>query len=533
MRRQFFAAIFSTIIIPNRLEANTLSQKIATVKDIPPVLAVNADDRLVISQGLFSGSVTVSRLFASAPIIATNSLFARKLGDRFSDVINAKDYGAMLDGRTDDSQAIQWAQSAAGSNAVSLPIGTASIKSMPDTLSGRFNGEGLIRTGDGLRRGRMFARRSTEPSGYSNMGDISTAFNGDMSTVQLSIEHRIDGSSTLTRPSTGYVFHHENSAVTVYYQNKSGYNALSGDQGGRTGCAAITGRVVQEGQGDATFLSLGGTVYGTNPGSTHFLANPAVLLMDGDIFAFADGTYQEVDEFSHNDEGYDVAVSSTVRNFYRTNKAGAKGAWWLGTRYQSLGTKAVDVAFQLVGLWDNVLDTTNVVTGPTSAVITMGAGQRIYLAATNADSFSNPATVHTNDTWLTYNPKTGKVEIAVKGTPVIQASEGGIETNNLLLISNIYDKSGSIDVNDRFSVIESNIDMHMSIDSGKHNGHEIYLKFIGKGKVLLSANIDRKIVLLDINPSTLIGAVHLVWSSKYQTWFLIHGTAPNLSGLAS
>lgn len=528
MRRQFLAAAFSAIVGPVRPESTTMFQRVATVKDIPPVLSVNAEDRLVLSQGLFAGSVTVGRLFATAPVAATNSPFARRLGDRFADTINARDYGATLDGKTDDSQAIQNAQAAAGFNAVKLPIGTAAIKALPDTMSGRFYGEGRLRTGDGLPRGRMFARRSTEPARYSNMGDISTAFDGDFSTVQLAIEHRIDGGSTLTRPSSDYAFHHENSAVTVFYQNKSGHNALSNDQGGRTGCAAITGRVVQEGQGDASILQLGGTVYGTNPGSTHFLANPAVLLMCGDLFAFADGTYQQVDEFSHNDYGCDVAVSSTVRNFYRTNDTGAKGAWWIATRYQSSGTKAVDVAFQCVGRWKNVLDTTNAVVGPAAAVVTMAAGQRIYLAASNPDRFANPAAIQTGDSWITYNPKTGKAEIAVKGAPVIQASAGGIEGNTLLPFSNIYSESGFIDVNDSFSVVETDQDIELVIGPGEHNGHTILIKCLGVGNVLLTGTIDKiKGHTLRLNLLSSMEAVHLVWLSKYHSWLLIHRSASN------
>lgn len=529
MRRQLLAAVFSMIVGPARPNPLAPSQQVATVKDIPPVLSVNAEDRMVLSQGLFSGSVTVGRLFATAPVAATNSTVARRLGDRFADTINAKDYGATLDGKTDDSQAIRSAQAVAGLNAVSLPIGTASIKALPDTMSGRFNGEGRLRTGDGLPRGRMFARRSTEPTRYSNMGDISTAFDGDFSTVHLAIEHRIDGDSTLTRPSSNYAFHHENSAITVFCQNKSGYNALSNDQGGRTGCAAITGRIVQEGQGDAAILSLGGTVYGTNPGSTHFLANPAVLLMFGDVFGFADGTYQQVDEFSHNDYGFDVAVSSTVRNFYRTNDAGAKGAWWVATRYQSSGTKAVDVAFQILGRWKNVLDTSNMSTGPTKAVATLAAGQRIYLNASNPDFYSNPAAVRVGDVWLTYNPGSGKVEIVVKGAPVIQASAQGIEGNVLTPITNIYKESGPISVSDLVAVIEADQNRHMSIGIGKNDGHTIVIKCIGNGKVYLTGILDNtKDNILELNSQSSMEVLSLLWSSNYNSWLVLSRSLSNL-----
>lgn len=343
----------------------------------------------------------------------------RLLGDRAADTVNVRDYGAVLDGVTDDGPSVAAALVRAAGSTVYLPAGTAAIGMLPDAIAGRLSGEGQLRTGDMHRRGRMFARRATEPVRYGSLDDISTAFDGDVSTVQLAIEHRVDGAATLTQPSTGYTYRHENSAVSVYYQNRSGWNALMGDQGGRTGCSAINGRVSQLGQGDAVFLSVAGTVAGTKSGSTHFLANPAVLVMDGDLFGFADGTYQQVDKFSHNDAGYDLAVSSTVRNFYRTNSTGAKGTWWLGMRYQSLGAKGVDAAFQVVGRWNGVIDTCSAITGSSGAVMTVAAGQRIYLNASNADAHSNPTNIQPGGEWLQADPATGAVQVAAGGVPAL------------------------------------------------------------------------------------------------------------------
>ena len=523
MRRQFLAAAFSASVGLVRPKQPTVLQQIATVKDIPPVIQVNPDDRLALSQGLFTGSVTVGRLFSSAPVTATNTITARRMGDRLADVVNAKDFGAMLDGQTNDTAAVLAAAAAAAGNPVLLPAGTAAVRTLPDLINGRFAGNGQLLTGDGHRRARMFARRSTEPARYGVLGDISTAFDGDMSTVQVAIEHRIDGASTLTMPTSGYVFHHENSAVSIYYQNKSGHNALSGDQGGRTGCAAISARVTQEGQGDATMLTVTGTVFGTNPNSTHFLANPAVLVMDGDLFGFADGTYQQVDEFSHNDFGYDLAVSSTIRNFYRTNAKGAKGAWWLGLRYQSFGTRAVDVAFQLVGKWNNVLDTTGVSTGPSNAVVTLAAGQRIYLNASNPDGFVNPASTQAGPSWLTFNPSTGKVEIAVRGTPAIQASADGMEGNLLKPISNVYDRSGAIAVTDKLAVIEAGLASEFTLESGPVDGHDLVIKRLGLGAATISLSLDgEEQAEICLGSPTLREAIRLIWSERKRSWLLIH-----------
>lgn len=530
MRRQFLAAAFSAFVGPVRLPQPTLLQRVATVKDIPPVIQVNSEDRLPLSQGLFTGSVTISRLFNSAPTTTTGTPVARRLGDRLADYINVKDYGAALNGQTDDTSAVQAALAAASGRAVQLPAGTAAITTPPDALSGRFSGEGRLRTGDGFRRGRMFARRATEPARYGVLGDISTAFDGDMSTVQLAIEHRIDGATTLTQPTNGYVFRHENSAVSIYYQNKSGYNSLSGDQGGRTGCAAISGRVTQQGQGDTAFMTVTGTVFGSNPNSTHFLANPAVLVMDGDLFGFADGTYQQVDEFSHNDYGFDLAVSSTIRNFYRTNDKGAKGAWWIATRYQSSGSKAVDAAFQVVGNWKNVLDTCKVATGPSKAVVTLAAGQRIYLAASNSDFFSNPASIQVGGSWLCFNPSTGKIELAVGGAPVIQASSAGIEGNILKPVTNVYKESGSISVNDVIAIIMATKPIEMTLDCGESDGHDMLLKPLGDQSVKITLTLDCETnASIIINNNNSKEASRVIWSEKFQSWLLMHQASSNQS----
>lgn len=248
--------------------------------------------------------------------------------------------GAALNGSTDDSAAVAAAIAASAKSGapILLPGGVASVTSPSGSLTGRFVGPGVLKTAGNLRP-MSFARRATAPSSYGNQDSSETAFNGDLSTVHIAIDHRIDGAATLTQPTTGYVATPEASAQIIHLQNTSGWNNGTGDNNGRTGLAATTVHLAQVGQGDVFGYQIGGYSAGTRAGSTHFLANPAVVGFAGDFYGFADGTYQEVDEFNHHDAGKDVAVSSTVRNFYRSNNTGAKGAWWLAYRLQSLGPK--------------------------------------------------------------------------------------------------------------------------------------------------------------------------------------------------
>ena len=384
---------------------------------------------------------------SSLPVTASGTTAARSLAVRAADRVNTRDFGAMLDGATDDTAALAAARaasvSAAGARPVVVPSGVARVTTTTQGLTGRFDGDGQVQTGDGHRRGRQFSRRTAAPTSYGNQGDIVQAFDGDLSTVHLAIEHRIEGADTLTKPATSYVMHHENSAISLSMLNESGWNQATGDQaGGRTGVAAVNSSIGNIGQGDAYFLHVGGFVAGTKAGSTHFLANPALVAFAGGQFGFADGVYLEVDEFTHDDAGfgatgYDVAVSSTVRNFTRTNNTGAKGAWWLAFRLQSNGTKAVDVAPQPTGQWNNVIDTTSTLSGPTKAVWTQVAGQRTYCDATAfPDGFSNPAKVSVGTTYTHYNPATSAYEVVVGGVTALSVTAGAVRGVTVAASSN-------------------------------------------------------------------------------------------------
>lgn len=299
------------------------------------------------------------------------------------------------------------------------------------TVSQIFDAMQASQLGAALHRGHLAATRTSAPTAYGSPGD----FTGDLSTVQLAIEHHIRGTATLTQPTTSYVLHQENSAMLLSLINESGWNQATNDQaGGRTGVAAQYMNVGTSttAQGDIYGTFINGFVQGTKAGSTHFLANPAILGTGGQFFSFSDGTYQEVDEFTHDDggfggTGYDVAVSSTVRNFTRTNNTGAKGAWWLAFRLQTGGTKPVDAALQTVGLWNNVIDTTSTISGPNKAVWTQAAGQRTYLNATAfPDGFSNPAKVAVGTTYTQYNPATSAYEVVVGGNLAMSVYSTGV-----------------------------------------------------------------------------------------------------------
>ena len=94
-------------------------------------LTVDTDkNALVLHDGTTAGGVGMT----NADVTATGSTTARSLADRFSDVVNVKDYGAVGDGSTDDTTAVQSAISAAAlGGAVFFPKGEYVVSTLTHT----------------------------------------------------------------------------------------------------------------------------------------------------------------------------------------------------------------------------------------------------------------------------------------------------------------------------------------------------------------------------------------------------------------
>lgn len=84
----------------------------------------------------------VNEVGGNLPVIATSTTEARKLSDRFSDIINVKDFGAKGDGITDDTMAIQAALDAGINRKVYFPAGVYATSPLSVTSSVKFTIEG-------------------------------------------------------------------------------------------------------------------------------------------------------------------------------------------------------------------------------------------------------------------------------------------------------------------------------------------------------------------------------------------------------
>lgn len=192
---------------------------------------------------------------------------------------------------------------------------------------------------------------SIPPSSLGNWNSVTTAFSGDLSAVQFPVEHRIIGTTTLTQPSSGYVFTPEASAYAQFFYNSSGWNQDLGDNNGRTAATFDYSALAQTGQGDAMMHFCNLTTSGVKASATSFLANSASACIAVDHFAGANGVYlQAFGDIDFNDNGFDVAaIGIGAVNLKRTADTEGLGAFWTGTRFQSVGSKPIDAYETWIG----------------------------------------------------------------------------------------------------------------------------------------------------------------------------------------
>jgi hypothetical protein len=87
------------------------------------IIGVGGVDQMTVSN---AGVVTANSFVGlnSSSVTATGSTTARTLANRFADVVNVKDFGAVGDGVADDTAAIQAAVAASGGKTIFFPTGT-------------------------------------------------------------------------------------------------------------------------------------------------------------------------------------------------------------------------------------------------------------------------------------------------------------------------------------------------------------------------------------------------------------------------
>lgn len=350
----------------------------------------------------------------------------RTFQDKMSDDISLKDFGASPDDKSKNDSAIDYSKNLGG---VSVPKGIFKSSKNPASMGGPYLGPGQIFGADNNKRGKVFTSVDSEPASLGSNNSVVTAFNGDLSKSPFQVEHRIYGENTLGKPKSGYDYRSEVMPFFGYLYNESGWNEGLDGNSGRTGVAFFRAMIFQKGQGDSACFNGSVFVTGTKPGSTHFLANPAGSLFNGDMTAGENGIYLNPYETIMSDNGFDVACVGAVYNMNRSNGDGAKSAVWMGVRLASVGSAPCDAMISGIGQWKSGIDfsMSTLYFGAKQAAISLKAGQRIYFNnAANAagNTEKDWFTTVFNDDFISYEGD--KIVVAAGGNPNLQVSKSAV-----------------------------------------------------------------------------------------------------------
>lgn len=346
-------------------------------------------------------------------------------------------HGGVGDDITINDLAVAAAKAAAGSAGVFVPEGVFDTDLALSALPRRMFGPGQVRDAGGNKRAPRFTQITAPPSSFGNWDSPDTAFNGDLTTVDVR-EHRISGATTLGTPASPNYFLSREVAAEILYSfvaADAGANAELDANKGRTGAATSQKQMFHQGNGDAFCNWCTGIATGTRAGFTHFLAAPAIIAYAGQLFAGADGIYmQGLGDLNFNDLGYDAAAQGLTFNFIRTNKTGAKSTDWTGLRVQTQGSQGMNAWAAFVGKADIGFDLCKSDFGANQAAVTLAANQRIYGAATNADEESLSRFTVPGTSWLEYSSGVIGWNFVVGNTSVLQVSNAVRSLKNIELL---------------------------------------------------------------------------------------------------
>ncbi len=94
---------------------------------------------------------------------------------------------------------------------------------------------------------------------------------------------------------------------------------------------------------------------------------------------------------------------------------------WVNDVVTCNGSVACDAAYEVMGKWRIGLDLTEIATS-IDAAVAMQAGQRIYLNGAWGDGEGNPGKTHLGADWLTYDAPSSTIQLADRGSPVLELS---------------------------------------------------------------------------------------------------------------
>jgi hypothetical protein len=270
---------------------------------------------------------------------------------------------------------------------------------------------------------------STRPKSSGNDNDRALVFKGDFSKVFSAEKMLITGADTLQKPQTGYVNNPLASGHFMTYEvSGSGNNQSLSQPDGRTAAKAYETRLYQGGQGDVVAYHGYGEIFSSRANATHWLANPAVVLMNGDMTISsplgAHG-YLQGTEINLVDNGYDAAAIGHVVNMTRASDTASLGEVWMGVRLQSTGSKSADVGYSATGKFKRGLDFGTADFGTSGAAISLADGQKVYFGGQAANIKGIPWYNTTLGGQYVYS-QSGALRLAAGSKDMLTIAAGGV-----------------------------------------------------------------------------------------------------------
>lgn len=231
------------------------------------------------------------------------------------------------------------------------------------------------------KRGRLddetisTARASAGSEAHASVFGSPADFSSTLGSGKLTLS-----GTALPSPTSGYTYTPEATGHYVVLVNSTGHNESLSSNSGRTAATAHRTMVWHTGQGDAVaynaYVDVNGTPAG---GSTHWLANAAGVILNGQVEIRQAHLYANPVEINISDNGFDSAGIGAVFNINRTVGAASLGEVWMGVRVQSIGSSAADVGFSLKGPFKRGLDLSQATLDASLAAISVAPTHRIYL----------------------------------------------------------------------------------------------------------------------------------------------------------
>ena len=140
---------------------SVLGQATTHELSVPVIMSGTAEVQIIVNESGYASRLELERLkerferFPFIPFTATGSTTQRPLVDRCADVLNVRDFGAVGDGRADDTEAFLRAEQAAdarGIKQVFVPVGTYRIGTFTSLRLDMLFGLGLLVSDEGASR---------------------------------------------------------------------------------------------------------------------------------------------------------------------------------------------------------------------------------------------------------------------------------------------------------------------------------------------------------------------------------------------